>query len=79
MSVLSVYRRTGGGYVLSHEPMGVLHPNASDRSLVRMGVVESESLGATLGVQVAHQLAQKSKALVSAKSFDEQTPRGTHA
>jgi len=75
MSVLSVYRRKGGGYVLSHGPMRSGHPTAGGQSLVLIGVVESEHVGA----QVARKLAEKSQAFVSAKSFDEALPLGKHA
>ena len=71
MSVLNVYRRKGGGYLLSHEPMETTHSTVGARSFARIGVVESETFGANLGEEVAHQLAQRSQAFVSAKLFDE--------
>jgi hypothetical protein len=60
MSVLSVYRRKGGGY---GEP------------LVGIGVLESETLTADLAANVARQLAGSAHALVSVECFEEGTLR----
>ena len=71
MSVLSVYRRKGGGYLLSSKPMSAQQAQVYDEPLVGIGVVESESLSTDFAAQVAQQLSQCAHALVSAKSFDE--------
>jgi hypothetical protein len=78
MSVLSVYRRTGGGYVLSHEPMRARHTRHADEPLMGIGVVESELLGAKLRAHLAQQLAQASHAFVSAELFDGRGRVGGH-
>ena len=71
MSVLRVYRRRGGGYVLSRDSMETTPSTVGDPTLVRIGVVESETFGAHLGQEVAHQLARGSQAFVPATLFDE--------
>lgn len=69
MSVLSVYRRTGGGYVLSPARMAATPSQDHDGALV--GVVESETFGALLDAHVARQLTYASRAFVSAELFDD--------
>jgi hypothetical protein len=59
--------------------MGVGHSTAGGQSLMRVGVVESEALGAHVCARVARQLAQKSQAFVPAKLFDGATPPGKHS
>jgi len=75
MSILSVYRRTGGGYVFSPEPMTAGQTRDYAELLVGIGMVESEALGPNLAAIVARQLAQSAYAVVSAALFDE--GRGT--
>lgn len=75
MSVLSVYRRKGGGYLLSSQPMSAKQAEGYGEPLVGIGIVESEALATDLAAQVAQQLAQSAHALVSAESFDEGTAR----
>jgi hypothetical protein len=75
MSILSVYRRTGGGYVFSPEPMTARQTRDYAELLVGIGIVESETLGPNLAAIVARQLAQSAYAVVSATLFDE--GRGT--
>jgi hypothetical protein len=75
MSILSVYRRTGGGYVFSPEPMTAGQTRDYAELLVGIGMVESEALGPNLAATVARQLAQSAYAVVSAALFDE--GRGT--
>ena len=69
MSVLSVYRRTGGGYVLSPARMAASPSQDQDEPMV--GVVESETFGALLSAHVARQLTYASRAFVSAEVFDD--------
>ena len=70
MSILCVYRRNGGGYLLSSEPMTAQQSRDYAERLVGIGVVESETLAANLAASVAGQLAASTYAVVPASLFD---------
>lgn len=76
MCVLSVYRRKGGGYVLSPEPMSAKQAQDYNEPLVGIGVVGSEKLEVSLAANIAQQLAQGAYARVSAEAFDTVVSRG---
>ena len=76
MSILIVYRRNGGDYLLSAQRMTARQTADCHEPLVDVGMVESEQLGAPLAECVTRQLAQGPLASVSAAVFD--APRRHH-
>lgn len=74
MSILSVYRRNGGGYLLSPGPMTAGEAGACCPSVVGIGVIETEALGTDLAAEVTSQLRDSTYAVVSAASFEDSRP-----